>query len=67
MLIKINTSHVNCNILPRAANPNRYDRIEIDFDLLLDLLGSSAIVQDDYLGFTFFEIRHKTVEMENAV
>ena len=53
MLIKINTSHINRNVLPRAPNPNRNGGIKINFDLALDLLRSSTIIENNDLSLTF--------------
>ena len=67
MLIKINTSHLNCDVLPRASNPDWNKRVKLDCDLALNLLGSSAVEEDNGLGFPFFEVWDKTMEMKNSV
>ena len=67
MLIKINTSHINNDILPRAPNPNRNDGIKVNFDLALSLLGSSSITKNDDLGLAFFEIWDKSVKMKKSM
>ena len=67
MLIKINTTHINSNVLPRTPDPNLDSGIKVNLDLALDLLGSSTIVKNNDLSFAFFEIWYESMEMKNAV